>query len=437
MEMVSMQYVPVTPQTELPHVRHSGRSANPAVAQHATRNMHVIDSPVTGEPQQHHQQQNLSAPASQESFASSLQSTTSHDLPRALQSSSSNASELTNSTDITSAASTQQSGDKLLHRSNDNGAHMLSPEETQRDVTVNGNHVLASPMSGISYGNRAKRTASGHVKNALSLTDSPTTPMFARGHSRVNSMSSTGSRAGELAHSLKARLSYAMAKVQNGWEQKSFAEVEQLAAHKAFLTSKRNSISQLDYNDRPVSSGLSSGAARMSMHETSSNGAYDGLTSPPSKRHSGAYASYMTSPPQPHPSNFTRAPRLQPPADIHAVDLNKRRSPMSPPNQSSGYPGSMSPPRTPMNNVSRRPATIRTDTQTAEAERDALQALFQLGSPHASQLSQQTRGAASQASSMQGSPLKTEFPTPRRVTFAPSESASERGSISRDGSVAS
>ncbi|KAK1090827.1 hypothetical protein LTR48_007533 [Friedmanniomyces endolithicus] len=46
----------------------------------------------------------------------------------------------------------------------------------------------------------------------------------------------------------------------------------------------------------------------------------------------------------------------------------------------------MSPPRTPVNghHSSRtRPPTIRTGTEQAEAERDALQALFQLGSPRA------------------------------------------------------
>ncbi|EME47195.1 hypothetical protein DOTSEDRAFT_69219 [Dothistroma septosporum NZE10] len=84
----------------------------------------------------------------------------------------------------------------------------------------------------------------------------------------------------------------------------------------------------------------------------------------------------------------------------------------------------MSPPRTPTNTAAtRRPPTIRTELQTAEAERDALQALFQLGSPHTSQMPRRATTASSQAS-----PQRMNLDTPRRVTFARSESDSSGGS---------
>ena len=98
-------------------------------------------------------------------------------------------------------------------------------------------------------------------------------------------------------------------------------------------------------------------------------------------------------------------------------------------------------PHTPINGVSyadpRRPPTLRTELQTAEAERDALQALFQLGSPHTSQMNG-FRQQSSQTSSSQASPLRNDFAgpmsTPRRVTFARSESdSSAQMSTNSDG----
>lgn len=334
-----------------------------------------------------------------------------------LQNSSSNVSQLTNYTDFTSPTSSQlqRPFDKPLQPTRTHARREITPENRVVGIQTNGDYTLASPVSVTSpvSTNGAKRTASGHVKNAPSLPSTPLTGTFA-GRSRGDSISSTTSRAGEMAASLKTRLEYAMAKVQNGWEHKNIAEVEQLAAHKVY--SNRHSMSHVDYGNRPTSSGINSGTAQLSMYDAY---AQNGTTSPPSKRRSGTFNAMISSS-QPRTA-LGPAPRLQPAFD-HSSTANSRAYHTAPSSQTTNYTNAMSPPRTPVNGQTRRPPMLRTDTQTAEAERDALQALFQLGSPHASQVPRHPN--ASQASSSQASPLRTEFPTPRRVTFARSESES-------------
>ena len=418
MEALSASAFPVTPQTETSHLRSSQfDQANPTTAQQATRSMQQAAS----------QQPALSAPASQESFVS-VQSTGSSNGPW-LQTSSSNVSQLTSYTDLTSPTSSapRQAYEQLYAASKPDVARARTPEEGYNGRR-NDSHAVASPMSVTSpvSTNGTKRTASGHVKNAPSLPNTPVTATFAGSRSRTDSISSTGSRAGDLAFSLKTRLGYAMAKVQHGWEHKNINEVEQLAAHK--LSPHRHSMSHLDYSRRPVTSGLTNGTAHLSMYDSYGHGASDGPAYPPSKRHSGAYTAFMP-PSLPDPRT---TPRLQPAPDIRPSTSQRHDQPTSA-SQQSGYSNVMSPPRTPVNGHGRRPPTIRTEMQTAEAERDALQALFQLGSPHTSQPS---RHQHSQASSSQASPLRSEFPTPRKVTFARSESDSSARRSSSDSSMA-
>ncbi|KAK1021816.1 hypothetical protein LTR33_018364, partial [Friedmanniomyces endolithicus] len=148
-------------------------------------------------------------------------------------------------------------------------------------------------------------------------------------------------------------------------------------------------------------------------------------------------------------SAWNNAPHLQPPADIRpgAPSTHQQTYYSTAPPSHNPAQTAMSPPRTPVNghHSSRtRPPTIRTGTEQAEAERDVLQALFQLGSPRAAATNssqhfvsassagaQQNHAAVgSQASSLQGSPLRTEFPVlmpMRRVTFARSESGGSSG----------
>ena len=332
--------------------------------------------------------------ASQESLRSLGQSSSGR-----LQTSSSNVSQLTAYTDLTSPGSLVP--EPRYERPDIE--RIRTPEDSRHD-----SYAFASPMSVTSPAstNGTKRTASGHVKNAPSLPSTPLTTAFAGKRSRADSLSSTGSRAGELAWTLKARLGYAMAKVQHGWEHKNIREVEALAAH-----SHRHSMSQLDYSSRrPLSSsgGLSNGAGRLSMYEPDH----------PSKRLSASI-------------DLAAPPRLQPAPDIRPASQRQHHHP--PPAGQWNQPTAMSPPHTPLT-TPRRPPTLRTELQTAEAEREALQALFQLGSPHSSQVAVQVpwQQQGSQASSSQASPLRAEFgaafaAAPRKVTFARGESESDSG----------
>ncbi|RSL96952.1 hypothetical protein CEP52_011175 [Fusarium oligoseptatum] len=85
-----------------------------------------------------------------------------------------------------------------------------------------------------------KRMADGEVK---SRTDSQS-PV--KGHSRnpsaVSRTSATGGYIGELSAELKTRLSYAMIKVNHGWQANSLEEVETLASHAASPTSSTSTV---------------------------------------------------------------------------------------------------------------------------------------------------------------------------------------------------
>lgn len=400
MEAPPASYVPSTPQTQTSYLRSS---------QHADQTNTRIDSLQPAEQ------------ASQESLRSLGNGTRSR-----LEHSSSNASQLSQYTDLTAPSEAPEPGhERLYGTSRPDIDRMRTPEE-QQGALKNDSHAIASPMSVTSPAttNGTKRTASGHVKNAPSLPSTPMSTTFAGKKTRADSISSTGSRAGELAMTLKARLGYAMAKVQHGWEHKSINEVEQLAAHK--MSPHRHSMSHLDYSRRPLSGDVTNGTARMSMYEPAAQRYGPSSTEHPSKRHSGNYSSFMP----PSLPDLAAAPRLQPAPDIRPTS-QRHNGPVS--SSQPVYPSTaMSPPRTPVNGHARRPPTIRTELQTQEAERDALQALFQLGSPHSSQVPWQQN---SQASSSQASPLRSEFqPTPRKVTFARSESDSSarRSSVSAE-----
>lgn len=416
--MAAPNYAPV--QTSHTHEPHQKPAATRTVHAHAAGDA----DPQHHNHNHHNNHQTLSAPASQESFVS-VQSAGSSAGP-GLQGSESNLSQITTYTDLTSPSSSSGSKaakDAAQTANNSQTHRVTTPEYANRTPNLNGDNALASPMSITSpvATNGAKRTASGHVKNAHSLSNTPYTSMFPGRDSRRESISSSGSKAGELAATLKTRLGYAMAKVQHGWEHKSLNEVEQLAAHRA--RTNRNSMSHID--SRPSTSGLSNGTAGLSVYDHSGRSTLQVSGQPPSKRHSGTYSGYVYPGQQPAPT-----PHLQPAPDIRPTSSSRAYpGPQLHPTTSNN--NAMSPPRTPVNVAPRRPPTIRTETQTIEAERDALQALFQLGSPHTSQV---PRSAT--ASSSQASPMKTDLDTPRRVTFARSESNSSAGPPSSGSSAA-
>ena len=412
------------------HVRDT--RLNPATRSpvRSTRTFEASDDPAPSSPPAS-SLPGLSAPASQESFASARSSGGGG----GGEGSGSDMSQVTTYTDFTTPSS---SGILSAHGQQRDATHWSDTRRPQRDRTpecsvqrprADEDGPLFSPMSLASpvtttTTNGTKRTMTGHIKNAPSLPSTPMTDVFTRHKPRQQSLSSsTGSRAGELAASLKTRLGYAMVKVQHGWERKSLVEVEQLTANK--FPSNRYSMSHLD-------SKMTNGATTSShiWDENYNHHAIvpDPTASPPSKRRSGTFASFLQS--ASISSVPSSTPRLQPAAEIQPNSTSRHHAFTT---SSAGYqarnygngqgnPNAMSPPSTPMDRHTRRPPMIRTQTQTAEAERDALQALFQLGSPHASQMSSRMNTTASQASSSQTSPLRSEFATPRRAALARSES---------------
>ena len=285
-------------------------------------------------------------------------------------------------------------------------AESQTPEERHGHSYFDREIPLASPMSITSpvATGAAKRTASGHVKNAHSLSSTPLSTTFPSRTIRRDSTSSTSSKASELAANLRTRLSYAMAKVHNGWEHKTLNEVEQLASRRG--PGHRHSVSLVDqstshdYARHDRSEGIHRNS---SYYPTFKSFAY------PSKRSSAQISSHRRG------LSLGQPVQLQPAAEIRTTPSSQES------HRAAAL--SMSPPSTPIDGQSRRPPTIRTETQTAEAERDALQALFQLGSPHTSQPST-LHHTPNYLHSSQTSPLREDFLSPRRVKFARSDSGS-------------
>ncbi|RAL61089.1 hypothetical protein DID88_010430 [Monilinia fructigena] len=91
-----------------------------------------------------------------------------------------------------------------------------------------------------------KRTAEGHVKTKSSTSPSPkgatSVREYVRNASTVSNTSSVTGRFGELSSELRTRLSYAMVKVNNGWESKSINEVETIASQAGSPTSSNSTL---------------------------------------------------------------------------------------------------------------------------------------------------------------------------------------------------
>ncbi|KAH7371395.1 hypothetical protein BKA66DRAFT_424146 [Pyrenochaeta sp. MPI-SDFR-AT-0127] len=173
-------------------------------------------------------------PGSQESIQSIVSSTFS---APALPSSSSNLSTSTAAdTDLTSLASTNvasiqnKPAEARMSNSPSRPRHVESQAHASRIDTAAANatrtgDTAASPMaldSPVSHG--FKRTADGSVKGVGLGIANTAGPVSA--HKRNKSMDTH--RIGELSAQLKTRLSYAMVKVQNGWEKQSLEELEEV-----------------------------------------------------------------------------------------------------------------------------------------------------------------------------------------------------------------
>ncbi|KAI9752019.1 MAG: hypothetical protein M4579_005792 [Chaenotheca gracillima] len=299
----------------------------------------------------------------------------------------------------------------------------------------------------------SKRTASGEIKSPSSA--SPTRPHHAIPPLHSRSVSTEGGqRASELSSQLRARLSYAMVKVQHGWQSRSIDEVESIAASQLSPMSTTSTLrdhwpravrsptdppSSLSRENSGKSSDvqMSSGSPEIVSSAVGdiANGA-SGFhraqhrateVSPPSSASGRTYESFWrdhgatsavkvleTQRGAAGPPQGNHAPILAPPADITPRNHGRRSSTSNdkhPPTISTNIPSGTRPlssstslpPSTPppdssngSTNGIRRDALIRTPSQKRAMEQDAVETLmFMSNSPGNSQ---QSRDQLSQQS---------------------------------------
>ncbi|KAG9980225.1 hypothetical protein KCU98_g8292, partial [Aureobasidium melanogenum] len=197
------------------------------------------------------------------------------------------------------------------HDQND-ASQSSSRVRTPEDASQSQTDTIYSPT-------RHKRTASGLLK----AVDTPNEQ-----RPRAESVSSAGSKAGEVAAQLKTRLAYAMVKVQHGWEHRNINEVERLAAAMH---------------------------PRMAASPTASSAPID-IRSPPSKRRSGTGMVTWS------------LPDSSPAMNGHSQNAHLFRRP-------SASSPSAQVPSTPKS----RPPPVRSTMPTQQAEQDAMDALMLMG----------------------------------------------------------
>ena len=288
-----------------------------------------------------------------------------------------------------------------------------------------------------------KRTADGQVKPGSA--GSPTSS-HALGHSRSTSTvsnvsSAASSRIGEVRHGkssrqpvtnkaqlsseLRTRLSYAMVKVNNGWQSNTIDEVESLASQKGspasststlhgrlnLLTSPRTAIANLQgqTNSMPATQAPIADFDLYSRSDQPSR-TYESFwrdhstTSYPSQRHSSH--AQVTSPP---------SKSLAPPADIRPTPTSRRSDapkfgkPPTIPGQRSNSPYLNAAPRTPHRTDFRDGTSIQTPTQKTIQEQDAIETLLFMSSPGNSGNMGHTFPPPRTQGSPQQSPLRAEF----------------------------
>ncbi|KAI9052855.1 hypothetical protein LZ554_003128 [Drepanopeziza brunnea f. sp. 'monogermtubi'] len=296
------------------------------------------------------------------------------------------------------------------------------------------------PMLSIAQTAGQKRTADGQVKP---LSVSPEIPK-ARGHSRNTSAisnASSVSRIGELSSELRTRLSYAMVKVNKGWQSNSIDEVESLASQAGSPTS---STSTLPSRRALVTSPRAAIATLQAQSSNSSKMSQDFDLYPRGEQPSSqTYESFWRSHSTP---NYTAQPQISrapiispppskalgPPADIRPA-VHSRRSgtpkyskPPNMPGHGSNSPYNGTPaPRTPLRTDGRDHTIIQTPVQKTIQEQAAIETLIFMSSPGNSGNMGHPFPPPRIQGSPQQSPLRSEFsahnraPHARRVEFDP------------------
>lgn len=273
-----------------------------------------------------------------------------------------------------------------------------------------------SPQSAVAG---KKRLASGHVKE-IDNTGSVKLDHSRSAHSRNTSSVSNASNetivgarpasqpvgcdvdVSQLSQQLRTRLTYAMIKVQNGWQDRSLEEVESLAS-----ASPRSTT----FNHYSNNAHLLSPRAAITAHidQQISDASTVSTASPPRQ---------MRPPPQ-LMSPPTNRKGLAPPANIISRPSQQRRRPASMQVQVD---------KSPQQPLSSRPTlSQRTPSQNAVLEADAVETLLFMASPNnsgkqSSQFSPVTSTPSVHQFPSQRSPLRSSFSapvSPKRVAFTP------------------
>lgn len=249
------------------------------------------------------------------------------------------------------------------------------------------------------------------------------------------------------------RLAYAMAKVQHGWQNHNIDQVEALAAS----LPPRMTASSPTHAFISPRSVLSSSASRLSMYDSAPIAYADHYTaySSPNKRRSGggliSWANAANALPSPSTSfhrrsysnNATAAPPVHnPPPSTRRNNSAVDRPALMRNNHSDG-------PHTPKAKRVAPPPMLRTNTTTAQAEQDAMDALMLMGgspSHSQSQQSQQQQQHQQQSQSSQAMTADSKVPalelfqgnTPTRgSTVRHSDAAGGAGGRGRTSSTSS
>ncbi|KAG0646313.1 hypothetical protein D0Z07_8405 [Hyphodiscus hymeniophilus] len=321
-----------------------------------------------------------------------------------------------------------------------------------------------------------KRTADGQVKSTIL---SPTSPHrnSVRGHSRNTSavsMSSTGSKIGEVAHKafsyaksdtdiaqlsseLRTRLTYAMVKVNNGWQSNSIDEVESLASQagsptsssstrRNLITSPRTNMANLQGRQVPIfppNSIMQPPAQDFDLYSRND---------PPSRTYESFWRDHSTSnPAQRSSQTLSNKLSLQPPADIRPTQSRRSHTPKfskppTIPGQGSNSSINTSTPRTPNGRAEYMEInSIHTPTQKTIQEQDAMEALLFMSSPGNSGNMGHAFPPPRNQMSPQQSPLRAEFNVQpplnraaqgRRVEFQTAATSNSTGSSEAGGYTA-
>jgi hypothetical protein len=316
-----------------------------------------------------------------------------------------------------------------------------------------------------------KRTADGQVK-ATPVT-SPTSPHTSkiRRHSRNTSAASTASsKIGEvnktlpnaktitdmaqLSSELRTRLSYAMVKVNNGWQSNSIDEVESLASQagsptsststlhgrRNLITSPRTNIASIQGQARGFSPNSITQAPTQDFDLYSRN-------DPPSRTYESFWRDHSTNPLPAQRSSHALSHKLSlaPPADIRPTPSSRRShtpkfsNPPAIPGQGSNSSLNTSTPRTPNGRTEYMEAkSLQTPSQKTIQEQDAMEALLFMSSPgNSGSMGHAFPPPARSQMSPQQSPLRTEFNVQpplnrgaqvRRVEFEQAATSTSTGS---------